>query len=572
MSFPIRSPKLQSTDDQTEVAGHDARVCRDYEKLILRRGVDPAALVPVTHHIDWDDQPSRYKIYYDAPRTPLSAHLPKSLAPMAAAATRPQRDGRQAGGISFEELSTLLAYANGVMARKLDVNCNLEHRDLVQHARSMFARPTASGGGMYPFEIYVVAGSHAPVLPGVYHYDNAHHALARLSLGDVTERIHAATFGKTSGSDCFILISLYFWKNYFKYHNFSYHVVTQDLGAAVGSTLLLANALNVESKFVLWFQDEVLNRTLGLETNRESVFGVIALGGGAESEEQAADGGQVREAERLTASAVNGALTARQSFQRSRRLFELPLLEQVHQATLLEDEESRPTHAEIARARCEVLEEDNFRLPLPPSDAELLRTDLLSTFRERTTGWGKLTPHPPLEIEKLAELLRFSASLRTGASDMSAGLETGGFTRLMLFANQVQGLPAGVYSFDEERDSLLAVSEGEHALELQQHYFLQNHNFEQAAAIIAIVGDMERMLDVFGNRGMRILNAEVGIVTQALYMSASAMSVGCGAVLGYENLSVNRLLGLEGTTQTALLLLLVGNIRAGQGRFDFRLL
>jgi hypothetical protein len=55
-------------------------------------------------------------------------------------------------------------------------------------------------------------------------------------------------------------------------------------------------------------------------------------------------------------------------------------------------------------------------------------------------------------------------------------------------------------------------------------------------------------------------------------MATTAVSVGCGAVLGFDNIALNGLLGLDGTDQTSLLLLLVGPQRKQHGRFAYQLI
>jgi SagB-type dehydrogenase family enzyme len=132
---------------------------------------------------------------------------------------------------------------------------------------------------MYPTEIYRVCGPGGSLTPGIYHYDNAHHALARLLTGDVTDQVRAALFDYPAAdtTNQFLLITLNFWKNSFKYSSFSYHVVAQDLGALLCSLRMLAAGFDADLEYLLWFQDQALNTLLGLEARSESVFAVIPL-------------------------------------------------------------------------------------------------------------------------------------------------------------------------------------------------------------------------------------------------------------------------------------------------------
>lgn len=554
------------------MSNSETQVCSDYERMIITRGSDPrSALVPRDHTVNWADQPSRFKVYFDVARLPLPDHPPTALGTLADTVARAQKqDPPPPSDVSIEQLSTLLRFSNGVLQRKLDINWNLDHTGRAAHHNAVYARPSASGGGMYPFEIYVVTGRGQSLMPGAYHYDNAHHALEQLVVGDVSQRIRAAVYDHPAAGNAayFVLITLNFWKNYFKYHNFCYHVVTQDLGAELGTLRTISLALNLEPTFLLWFKDEMLNRVLGIETASESVFAVVAVGQGREADLTAENGPRTPAASERPAW-YDTALTRKSSFQRSKSVFELPLIESVHRSALL-TEEPRPAAAAMAAAQCAELS-DGARLPLPAATPELLEKDLLAVFMKRSSSWGRMTSHPQMEYRQVATMLRYATAAQGYLSDIKSDSMQPRFTRLMLFANHLDDVPAGIYAHDADHDCLRTVRDGDASFELQRRYFLENYNLEQAACVVAIVGRVEGMLKVYGNRGLRILNAEVGLVAQSLYMATAAMSVGCGAILGFDNVALNRLLGLEGSDQTSLLLLLIGPQRAEQGRFDYRL-
>jgi SagB-type dehydrogenase family enzyme len=532
-------------------------------------------LVPIEHKVNWNDQPSRFKIYLNTTRLPLAPEVPSTLGTLSKVAGKKQSliaASSAMQDLSYEKLSTLLRFTNGVIGRKLDINWNLDHLGKAAHAHATYSRPSASGGGMYPYELYLVPGRSRLLLPGIYHYDAAHHGLERLALGDVGGRVRAAIFEHAAGQDAefFILFSLNFWKNYFKYHNFCYHVITQDLGAALATLQVVATSLDTTSTILLWFRDEILNRLLGLDTLSESVFAVAAIGSRAaaspEHESPAATECQIK-----LSGWASEPLLNRQSFQRSKVIFELPMIENVHKSTLIEDE-VKPEPERIAYAHCGLEVDAKRKLPLPPDTAGMFDKTLLNVFLKRCSSWGKMSSHPALSIQSLAGVLHFVAGGQNYHSDVKRESESGNFTRIMLFVNHVEGLPPGVYSYDPVEDCLLPEREGGVSLQLQQSYFLDNYNMDQAAAVFAVVGSLERALEVFGNRGLRILNAEVGMVAQRIYMAASALSLGCGAVLGFDNIVINQLLDIEGSDQTSLLLILLGNERAGAGTFNYQLI
>src|SRR5690606_25268794 len=138
---------------------------------------------------------------------------------------------------------------------------------------------------------------------------------------------------------------------------------------------------------------------------------------------------------------------------------------------------------------------------------------------------------------------------------------------LMVFANHVQGLERGTYLYDAACHALDVVRQEDVSTFLQSRYFLQNYNLSETAAVIAIAGNPEKMLSLFGNRGYRILNAEVGYLTHSLYMAATAISIGCGAALGFDNIAMDEKLNLEGDGWRTIIYIMVGPERPLQAAF-----
>lgn len=239
-----------------------ARVAHEYAETVFHRGRVP--MEPVNFQPNWHDQPSKHKTYLGVPRLPLPAGLP-DLGPVGAALTG---DAAKGEDWTPESLSTLLRLSYGLLDRRLRIGWNQDIDDRIHYDEALWGRGTASGGGMYPLETYWVTGGSGPLVPGVYHYSTAHHGLERLLTGDVSGRVRAA-LAEDPGTDQFLLLTVRFWKNSYKYNNFCYHVVTQDAGAMLGTWELLARGLGRPLHRALWFADEALGALLGVETLEE---------------------------------------------------------------------------------------------------------------------------------------------------------------------------------------------------------------------------------------------------------------------------------------------------------------
>ncbi|MDX3235344.1 SagB family peptide dehydrogenase [Streptomyces sp. ME03-5709C] len=537
------------SEDRTQVVS-------DYVESVFRRGREP--MEPVGFTPDWEDQPSRHKTYLGVRRFPLPPGVGRPLAPTADVVLEAPPPGP--GPLwTAGSLASLLRLSCGVLDRRLRVNWNQDSHVRVLYPEALWGRGSASGGGMYPLEVYWVAGPSGPLAPGIYHYATAHHAFERLVAGDLTAEVRDACAGAGS-ADGFLLVTVRFWKNAFKYNSFCYHVVTQDAGALLGCWELIARATGRRLPRVLWFDDERLNRLLGLATDEESVLAVVPLPfgpPGAGPQPSAAAGG----------TAGRGGPAGRPSFERSARTRTFEQVRQVHRA-VLDDRRPRPDPA-VARRLVPLPRELGGEVELPRPLAARLGTDLGEVLRGRRTSFGSFVGSRPLGLDELATVLAGTASAQRYTADVVP--EDAGLTGLYVLANRVAGLPAGSYRYDAGGRRLQVVRQEPIAGTLQRSYYLSNYNLEQVGAVLAISGRWRSTLEAFGSRGYRVLNAEVGALSQTAYTVAAALGVGCGVVLGFDNIAIDEAVGLDGSDERTFLFVLLGHERTDRADYDYRL-
>ena len=546
----------------------DISIGKDYAHAIFNRVSEP--LPPFDFKPDWSDRPSFYKFYQDVERIALPFDFPTQLITMADVLARLSTSPaeKDVARLSFDDLAAILYYAHGVLARRLRINWNIAPRtlaiyDLYNHNE---ARGTASGGGLYPTEIYWACGSSGPLLPGLYHYDNAHHAVERLCTGDMTGQIQEALFAYPDAlqTDQFLLISLNIWKNAFKYNNFGYHVITQDLGALLYSLRCLAAGFDSELQPLFWYQEKGLTQLLGLDIDDESVFAIVPLPLGSSAP------APVLHDKKRPSRSEHDLRVQKTYWQRSQVLQTFDLHQGMHAAAMIDDE-PRPQRQEAYKASPDNITWGSEQFLLPPPDMARLQADLLTTMKQRCSSFGNFSSHQPLALEELSLLLAFGASACNYTSDLKMPDGSPHLTRQIVFVNHVQGLERGFYAYDRQDHSLWTIHNKDLRLFLQENYFLQNYNLAEIGALIAVVGSVDKILEVYGNRGYRVLNAEVGMVAQSIYMAASALSCGCGAALGFNNMALNEAAGLTGTDDRAILIVIVGHERQHVGNFDYRL-
>jgi SagB-type dehydrogenase family enzyme len=269
-------------------------------------------------------------------------------------------------------------------------------------------------------------------------------------------------------------------------------------------------------------------------------------------------------AENVRARPAGGGTAERPFFERSAEILRFEQVERVHLATLLTgDEVHAPPVATPGSPVVPAPVSGGLDLPPPaPGDA-----DLGGVLRRRRSSFGAFTAQPPLSLEELGTVLAGASSARCYASDVKTAAAP--LTRLYVLANRVDGLAPGTYAYEGHR--LTAIREREVGTFLQKAYYLTNYNLDQVAAVVAISANLDSGLRLYGGRGYRVLNAEVGAVAQTAYVAACAAGVGCGAVLGFDNIAIDESVGLDRGDERTFLFLLLGHERTDPAGFDYRL-
>lgn len=231
----------------------------DYADAIMHRGRVP--MEPVDFVPDWADRPRDAKFYPGAETLPMPEPEP----------------GPGEGVFTLPLLSGMLRDSYGLTGRRLGVQANTDLAALPHYTHANWSRGTASGGGLYPVGVYWVAGGGGPLTPGVYHYAPHQHGLRRLLTGEVGAEVGAALGGELSGSGQYLVLSVKYWQNAFKYNNFSFHAVSMDVGTVLQTWRLWARERGLRIAPALWFDEERLARLLGVVPHEEGIFAVVPL-------------------------------------------------------------------------------------------------------------------------------------------------------------------------------------------------------------------------------------------------------------------------------------------------------
>jgi SagB-type dehydrogenase family enzyme len=503
----------------------DVHLAQRYVQRMLARRVSPP-YPPGT------PRPVAFTTFAQAPRIDL-----ERCSEVSPITSRPAPAGLPA-------LGWLLRHGNGLLGRKLDTNWMYAASRGASLSLPFYARAAPSGGGLAPAETYLAARRGGMLPAGAYHYQASQHVLERLGSDDAFAALRACLPGVPE-PDLLLVLCGNLWRSAHKYREFSYYLVTQDLGFTLGAHALAAELLGWAACAWHWFDDGVVAAAAGAADD-DLPLAVLGLWAGGEPPPRVSlrpEPGAAPAAARAAAPALTHHIPG--------------MVRELHGATAIGA--GRPRL--LPERRPTASPSDGVPLPRAPS----LTVDEAS-LRARVTTWGGYRARPTLPLTDLASALRFVTDRPPPPSDL-VGL--GAASRLVLHANHVAGLAPGVYALEEGR--LLRIGAALPPQELQRLSLQEANNFEQPSAVLAFIGRFADVLTAWGNRGLRALNGEIGRQAQLLYAAASAMGLGATAICGFDTERTNALFGADGDRETVMQIFLLGRCRSGVHAFRYHL-
>ncbi|MGG0892292.1 SagB family peptide dehydrogenase [Cytobacillus horneckiae] len=485
---------------------------------------------PTDWEVDWDDAPLTYKLYRGHPVVPFSLELPLTL------------EGEdEKFSPDFQRIGHYLWYIYGLTQMSESALSSASTEQEVELMQS-FRRFVPSGGALYPSELYVYLKlKDLPV--GVYHYDTAHHRLILLREGNFDVYLSQALGHRCEMSACFgtIFVSTMFWKNFFKYNNFSYRLQGLDAGVLIGQLLEVGKRFGIESAVYFQFIDLAINHLLGLSDEEESVYAVIPLTiEPANAFKCKADVDKV-----IYAADLCRELPQIQNnhYVRSKTIKTFPMLKKMNKAAMMDSTETFRT---FESKHPKNLESQLVSLP----ELKQLSYDLASVCQKR---YSPASDYYLGKISKLqfATLLQEATSAFCYRNDLD-GTNNKGESRVSLYSclTNVEGIPDGAYAYITSQHSLQQINIADYRPQLQSGILAGNINLFQIPLCLHVVGEVDFYKPTLGYRGYRIQQMEAGILVQKLLLAASAIDLGGHPLLGFDVNLCDQIykLGLQGKT------------------------
>ncbi|MGI8742760.1 MAG: SagB/ThcOx family dehydrogenase [Bryobacteraceae bacterium] len=431
--------------------------------------------------LDWANMPDPFRHYKGVPVLDLPADPPSPNT------ARPNVD---AAGF----LSQLLFYSAAISASKL-----------VSSTGDRYAlRVNPSSGNLHPTEFHFITRGLTGWSDGLYHYRPSAHMAEQRALGHF--EIEPAG---SSAPIVFVLTSIA-WREAWKYGDRAYRYCLHDIGHAWLALGLAARAMGCDTFAHGHFQDSQVSRSLRLNEDEWPMLIVSCSGSSIpvrapDASEQVWFGGR---ANRLSTHQIA-----------------YPLIEQIHVATQLSDA--------------------NFAAEPPPDGSGNLKLPQ-PALSNRTFGDVARTRRSALDFvggTQSMSLPQLSGILAATSQPFFADFASARFIQLYLYVHRVHGLRPGVYRHWPERAELEQIKSGDQRV-MAAGLSLAQDLAGNACVAFSMIGDLDRAVRAFGDRGYRYVHFEAGAIGQRLYLAAEALGLGATGIGAFYDDQVHGYLNL----------------------------
>lgn len=438
----------------------------EYTQLILER--KEHGMVSPAQGPFWNHQPYPAKIVPNAPRFQLRAH---AMSPMDIAIAR---------ALEGSLLRTHL---------RAEVDCNSPTRTRTEAQSFQWSRNTASGGGLYPINLYRYS-------PGDSHLPAGLYLLNPITCQWQQLRANSPRCEHSCVASETLLVTVEFWRSAFKYGDFAYQATSVDVGIVVAALVSQLDAA-VGPVAIDWSPDELaLSEFLGSDPLDEAIYCTLTLLRSSRSD-AAAPSAVPQTTARL---AHSGTVPVR-----------FPTTVALQKQRLREAQSMRAPFS-------------TGRITAPPPVATKRGSSSFGRYSGAAIDVGVLT--------RMVQRGRATATALLGTppeTDYSSGIQAAA-----LCVN-VTGL---AHSLIPDVEAYPAAAPARPCPQLPEFlhntYLLKNYDPLRSSAVLVLCADLRRVTTTYGASGYRWACAEVGAYCHAAYAVAAQERVSVGAVLGFD--------------------------------------
>jgi len=279
-----------------------------------------------------------------------------------------------------------------------------------------------------------------------------------------------------------------------------------------------------------------VNRLLDLNTRREVSLCLVPIGHTSESSP---------EPKEIPALGL-------ETIPLSQHEVEYPAMLEMHDASSLESEEEVAQWREKNRILPSSASAGEL-LPLQPLPEEEQPTDTIEQVILRRGSTRTFDRTASITLAQLSTI--FDRATRGLAADFLRPPGTQ-LNDLYLIVHSVQGLKPGAYFFRREGNTLELLKEGKFRSEAY-HLGLEQELPADACVAIFFLADLNRILELHGNRGYRALQLEAGAIGGRMYLAAYAQHLGATGLTFFDD-DVTDFFSPHAKGKNAIFLLAIG--------------
>jgi SagB-type dehydrogenase family enzyme len=142
-------------------------------------------------------------------------------------------------------------------------------------------RAVASGGALYPLELYVVALKVDGLDPGVYHYGVETNALDVVKTGDCLAALKDVVHWQgldIDNASLAMVVTAAFRRNTIKYLDRGYRMILMEAGEAAQNLCLIATSMDLGACLLGGFNDDLLSELLDIDGLEEAPLLTMVVG------------------------------------------------------------------------------------------------------------------------------------------------------------------------------------------------------------------------------------------------------------------------------------------------------
>ena len=469
------------------------------------------------HYLDWNNKPLPFKIYSSLPSIPLPNDFPQ---PTEGALTCIGKTKTTRGKtvIEMKNLAEILFFAAGIT------------RELKLDYGTYYMRAASATGALYPIELYVICQDIPGLKAGVYHFCPGDFTLTELRSGD-----YRANLAEAAGDNDNILhspVTLAFtsmaWRNAWKYQSRSYRHWFWDSGVIAANFLATCYSMELSAQLIMGFVDDLVNRLLRIDDKQEAAIVLAPL----TNNSSVASVPVVKQTEDLSIP---------KTMPLSREQVDYPEIWKLHKASYLYTKEevkkwitAAATHFKLTPTKNAAQKEVLRLKPLEFETSPINEASLGETILLR--GSSRKFFRQSISFTQLSNILYYST--RGVQLDFLEGKSHDDNSKstidIYFIANDVEGLNIGAYFFGRYNNSL-GLLKSTVSRDVSGYLCLGQSLFSDASVVFFLMTDLNKILDILGNRGYRASQFEAVVIAGRIYLAAYAQKIGASGSTFFDD-------------------------------------